>query len=56
MDIRNLLDEMYIKMPEARSHIFAALSNVRHDYLLKPTSKATSCKQNEPVKRSRKQC
>lgn len=54
MDIRNLLDEMYIKMPEARSHIFAALSNVRHDYLLKPASKTISCEQNDSEERSRK--
>ena len=42
MDIRNFLDELYAKIPEARSHIFAALSNVRHDYLLKPAVKVQS--------------
>ncbi len=39
-DIRNLLNDLYAKIPEARSHIFAALSNVRHDYLLKQTAKS----------------
>ena len=36
MDIRNILHELYKKIPEARQHIFASLANVRHDYLLKP--------------------
>jgi tRNA 2-thiocytidine biosynthesis protein TtcA len=38
-DIRHFLDEMYTTMPEARAHIFAALANVRRDYLLKPAPK-----------------
>lgn len=40
MDIRNILEELYAKIPEARPHIFAALSNVRHEYLLKPVRKS----------------
>lgn len=39
MDIRNILDELYTKIPGAKPHIFAALSNVRHEYLLKQVQK-----------------
>ena len=34
-DVRNILEGLYQEIPGARSHIFAALSNVRRDYLLK---------------------
>ncbi len=39
MDIRNVLDKLYSVVPDARPLIFAALSNVRHEYLLKPVRK-----------------
>ncbi|MBU0730855.1 MAG: hypothetical protein KKA70_14045 [Proteobacteria bacterium] len=34
--IRTLLNEIYQKEPSTKSNIFAALSNVKSDYLLKP--------------------
>jgi len=34
-DVRNILKALDREIPEARSHIFAALSHVRHGYLLK---------------------
>lgn len=36
MDVRNVLGHLYEAIPDAKSRIFAAMSNVRHDYLLKP--------------------
>ncbi|MDH3329476.1 MAG: PP-loop domain-containing protein [Desulfobulbaceae bacterium] len=39
MDIRNILNELYTVIPEARPRIFAALSNVRQEYLLKQIRK-----------------
>jgi len=35
MEIRKILADLYTSIPGARSKIFAALGNVRHDYLLK---------------------
>ena len=35
MEIRQALADLYAKIPGSRSRIFAALGNVRHDYLLK---------------------
>lgn len=37
LQVRRMLRRLYRTMPEVRSHIFAALSNVRAGYLLKPT-------------------
>lgn len=34
-EIRQILADLYQRIPEARTSIFAALSNVRHDYLLR---------------------
>lgn len=39
-EVRQALADLYRKIPEARSCIFAALSNVRHDYLLRPLAGA----------------
>ncbi|MEA2116451.1 MAG: ATP-binding protein [Thermodesulfobacteriota bacterium] len=36
-EIRELLDHIYDSIPGSREHIFAALGNVRTDYLLKPS-------------------
>ncbi|NIA05056.1 MAG: PP-loop domain-containing protein [Proteobacteria bacterium] len=36
-DVRRILAGLYREAPAARSHIFAALANVRHDYLLRPS-------------------
>ena len=33
--VRRFLDKFYAEEPQARDSLFAALSNVRHDYLLK---------------------
>lgn len=33
-DIRGLLEHMYDQIPGSREHVFAALGNVRQDYLL----------------------
>ncbi|MCW5204236.1 PP-loop domain-containing protein, partial [Desulfobulbus sp. US4] len=33
-DIRGLLEQMYNQVPGSREHVFAALGNVRQDYLL----------------------
>lgn len=38
-DIHNLVQTIYQTIPGAREHIFAALGNVREEYLLKPSSK-----------------
>ena len=38
MEVRQLLADLYDKVPEAKMRIFSALSNVRQDYLLKPSS------------------
>lgn len=46
MDIRNILDELYTVIPDARPHIFAALSNVRQEYLLKPVRKVQAAEEN----------
>jgi tRNA 2-thiocytidine biosynthesis protein TtcA len=35
-EVRLVLTDLYRRIPEARSLIFAALGNVRHDYLLRP--------------------
>ncbi|MHB8808538.1 MAG: tRNA lysidine(34) synthetase [Desulfobulbaceae bacterium] len=35
-EIRQVLADLYRRIPEARTRIFAALGNVRHDYLLRP--------------------
>ncbi|NOQ47388.1 MAG: PP-loop domain-containing protein [Desulfobulbaceae bacterium] len=35
-DIHQLLEKVYEKIPGAKEHMFSALTNVRHDYLLKP--------------------
>ena len=37
MEIRELLDHIYDRIPGSRGHIFAALGNVRTEYLLKPS-------------------
>ena len=37
MEIRELLDHIYDCIPGSREHIFAALGNVRTEYLLKPS-------------------
>lgn len=39
MDIRRILDNLYTAVPEAKQHIFAALSNVRSEYLLRRNGK-----------------
>ncbi len=36
LEIRKLLDLIYDRIPGSREHIFAALGNVRTEYLLKP--------------------
>ena len=41
-DIRHILSELYDRVPEARQHIFTALANVRHEYLLKYPGKKYS--------------
>jgi len=35
LEVRQLLEEIYEKIPESKMKIFSALSNVRHEYLLK---------------------
>jgi len=35
LEIRQVLDKLYEQIPDAKKRIFAALANVRHDYLLK---------------------
>jgi len=42
MDVRNILEEVYKAIPDAKPHIFAALANVRHEYLLKPAGRKTT--------------
>jgi tRNA 2-thiocytidine biosynthesis protein TtcA len=42
IDIRNILDNLYTAVPDAKQHIFAALSNVRSEYLLKRSGKSRS--------------
>ena len=37
MEIRELLDHIYDRIPGSREHIVAALGNVRTEYLLKQT-------------------
>jgi tRNA 2-thiocytidine biosynthesis protein TtcA len=37
-DVRDMLEYMYAKIPGSREHIFAALGNVRVDYLLNPAT------------------
>lgn len=37
MEIRELLDHIYDRIPGSREHIFAALGNVRTEYLLQPS-------------------
>lgn len=34
--VRSLLDDIYARAPQARDNLFAALSHVRRDYLLRP--------------------
>jgi tRNA 2-thiocytidine biosynthesis protein TtcA len=36
-DIHRLAEQIYRQIPGAKEHIFAALGNVRQDYLLKQT-------------------
>ena len=36
-EIRELLEQIYARIPGSREHIFAALGNVRSDYLLQPS-------------------
>ena len=36
-EIRELLEQVYVRIPGSREHIFAALGNVRSDYLLQPS-------------------
>lgn len=36
LDVRHFLERLYTDIPESKKRIFAALSNVRHDYLLTP--------------------
>lgn len=38
-EINRVLASVYRQLPDAKEHIFAALGNVREDYLLMPTSK-----------------
>ena len=38
MEVRQLLTDLYVRIPESKKRIFSALSNVRQDYLLKPSS------------------
>ena len=38
LEVRQFLADLYEKIPESKMRIFSALSNVRHDYLLKPSS------------------
>ena len=38
-EIRELLDQIYDRIPASREHIFAALGNVRTEYLLNPSGK-----------------
>lgn len=40
LQVRRMLRRLYRVMPEAGNHIFAALSNVRSDYLLRPAGGA----------------
>ncbi len=37
MEIRELLDHIYDRIPGSREHIVAALGNVRTEYLLNPS-------------------
>jgi tRNA 2-thiocytidine biosynthesis protein TtcA len=37
-EVREVLADLYQRIPEARSRIFSALGNVRHGYLLRPGS------------------
>ena len=37
LEIRELLEHIYDRIPGSREHIFAALGNVRTEYLLKPS-------------------
>ena len=39
MEVRQLLKEVYARIPESKMRIFSSLSNVRQDYLLKPFGK-----------------
>lgn len=39
LDIRNILADLYEKIPDAKQHIFAALGNVRNEYLLSPVNR-----------------
>lgn len=38
LDVRHALEKLYSIIPAAKPHIFAALGNVRQEYLLKPVS------------------
>lgn len=40
MEVRHLLADLYDRIPEAKTRIFAALANVRQEYLLKPLPRA----------------
>ena len=46
MEVRQLLADIYERIPESKMRIFSALSNVRHDYLLKPSSSKCIIKRN----------
>ena len=35
LEVRHLLEKIYTTLPGSKKHIFASLSNVRHEYLLK---------------------
>lgn len=39
MEVRQLLEEIYSRIPESKMRIFSSLSNVREGYLLKPSAK-----------------
>ena len=41
LDVRQWLDELYHRLPEAKMRIFAALANVRPEYMLKTDGKNT---------------
>ncbi|MDH3348163.1 MAG: PP-loop domain-containing protein [Desulfobulbaceae bacterium] len=46
-DVRDFLEEVYERFPGSKSNVFAALSNVRQDYLLKPGSNASVRRKNK---------
>ena len=46
MEVRQLLTDLYERIPESKKRIFSALSNVRQDYLLKPSSSERKTNRN----------